>query len=129
MGQAAPLRERSYDVFFLVCFSAMLLLCVLSDLPTGLGIVDPDESVLAVWNAWYAGGGADALVLEAPYYMRPLALSSAFAWGTFYVFAIYAIARGRSWIRNWCFLYAGGLLANMFNFFYMQALGPEPPAS
>ncbi len=102
-----PLRERRWDIFFIVVFSLFACTSVLSDLvPTiGLKIAQHDASFLGRIN-WAYGHDTDPLFIHPPVWMRFVTGLSAFVYGPFYLLLVYCLAKGKNWIQVPAIMYA-----------------------
>lgn len=101
------LRQRPFDIVFLVFFSWALLTCIISDAVPTLGIVQAPDSpnIFAQWNYAYASVN-DPLFLNPPAWMRFVTGLSAFVYAPFYVVLVYALVRGLNWIQLPAVMYA-----------------------
>ena len=93
-------RQRPFDLVFIVFFSWAFLTCLISDAIPTLGIPETPDSpnILARWNYAYASVN-DPLFLHPPMWMRFVTGLSAFVYSIFYLFLVYALIRGRNWIQ------------------------------
>ena len=101
------LRQRPFDVVFVIFFSWAFLTCLISDAIPTLGIEQAADSpnILARWNYAYSSIN-DPLFMNPPVWMRIVTGLSAFVYAPFYVFLVYALIRGRNWIQLPAVIYA-----------------------
>ena len=102
-----PLSQRKADYFFIVIFTVFVFTSIVSDAITALAIpLSPDHPNFWVrGNFWYAHN-CDPLILTPPVWMQLAAGLSGFVYGPFYLFLVYALIRGKNWIRLPAVMYA-----------------------
>ena len=102
-----PLRQRPFDVFFIVAFSWFIVSSVISDaIPTlGIEMTEHSSNVLARWN-WAYAHDTDPLFLDPPVWMRFVTGLSAFVYGPFYVVLVLALVKGWNRIQLPAVMYA-----------------------
>lgn len=101
------LRQRPFDVVFVVFFCWAIVSCMISDAIPTLGIPQTAHTtnVLAHMNYVYSHVN-DPLFMNPPTWMRLVTGLSAFVYGPFYFFLVYALIRGRNWIQLPAVIYA-----------------------
>ena len=107
-----PLRQRPFDIVFLVIFSAFIVTCIISDSVEGLGLdqVADSPNILVQWNYWYASN-FDPLYQSHPLWLRFISGTSAFVYIVFYVLLIISIVRGWNGIQLPSVIYATMIIA------------------
>ena len=128
MSTALALRRRPIDAALAVFFTASVAYGFLFSLPEGLGVpVSPDSPwpPLRALHAWAVA--QEPAHLDPPPILIANCLLDGFVYAPFGVFLVYALVRGRRWIRLPAFLYAGSAVTNMFLYFTQTFLGPHPP--
>jgi hypothetical protein len=102
-----PLRQRPFDIGFLVIFSIFIVTCIISDSVEGLGLdqVADSPNILVQWNYWYASN-FDPLYQSHPLWLRFISGTSAFVYVIFYVLLIISIVRCWNWIQLPSVIYA-----------------------
>ncbi|MEI7661490.1 MAG: emopamil-binding family protein [Bacteroidota bacterium] len=102
-----PLSQRKGDYFFILIFTVFVFTSIVSDAITGLAIplspIHPNFWVRG--NYWYAHN-CDPLILTPPVWMQFVAGLSAFVYGPFYLLLVYALVKGKNWIRLPAVMYA-----------------------
>ena len=125
---AVPLRRRPVDLVLLAFFSFSMLYGFLFSLPEGLGVpvsADSPWPPLRALHEWAVT--QEPAHLDPPPLLIANCLLDGFVHAPFCAFLVYALVRGRSWIRIPAFLYAGSAVTNMFLYFTQTFLGPHPP--
>jgi hypothetical protein len=123
-----PLRRRPLDAALAAFFSISVLYGLLFSLPEGLGVpVSPDSPwpPLRALHGWAVA--QEPAHLDPPPILIANCLLDGLVHAPFLVFGVYALVRGRSWIRVPAFLYAGSAVTNMSLYFTQTFLGPHPP--
>jgi hypothetical protein len=107
-----PLRDRRWDIFFAVLFSAFAVTSVISDLlPTiGVNFSHPSADFFVQSNYWYAHD-ADPLFMHPPTWMRIVTGLSAFCYLPFYLVLVPCLITGRNWIQLFAVIYATMIVA------------------
>lgn len=124
------LRERPGDWFFVCAFSFFFLSSWLSDIVPGLGIpIVPDSPNPLVQGVWLYAKDADPFLIANPYNLRISTLISAFVFGSFYPFLVYAFVTGANWIRIPALMYVSAMVYGMINFLWAEFMGPTPPTA
>jgi len=125
---ATPIRRRPADLCFVAFFGVSVLYGFLISLPEALGVPVAPDSPWPPLRALY-----DWAVAEEPAHLDPpvsLLTSAAldgFVHAPFLSVLIYALIRGRSWIRIPALLFAGSSVTNMFYYFVQTFARPHPP--
>jgi hypothetical protein len=120
-------RERPLDLVIAVFFSFFALVSVSIDALTALD-VDLARSSWPTARAygWFARH-VDPLLLRPSVYVRTTSAVSAFVFGPFYCVAVYAIARGRAWIRLPAVAWAAVMLYSLVVWTSVELFGDTPP--
>jgi hypothetical protein len=120
VGQRAPLRRRPADLLFIVFFVINAgFITYIVDFEQ-LVIRDPAHFTYPAWPPaplvdlvhWY-GSHYDPLLMARPAFWRMTIWIDVIFFGPFYLFAIYAFIRGRSWIRIPALFWSGTMTANV----------------
>jgi EXPERA (EXPanded EBP superfamily) len=100
------IRERRFDLLFIIFFSWAFISSMISDAIPTLGIVESPTShnILSRINYQYASVN-DPLFLHPPIWMRFVTGLSAFVYGPFYLLLVYALIKGKNWIQLWAVIY------------------------
>ena len=101
------LRQRPFDIVFIVFFSWAFVSCVISDAIPTLGIAQTAETtnILAQWNYAYASVN-DPLFMNPPVWMRIVTGLSAFVYAPFYLVLVWCLRKGYNWIQFPSVIYA-----------------------
>ena len=128
-----PLRKRPYDLVFLVflVINATFVTYIV-DLEQ-LVIADTDNFSYPVWPPpplvdlvhWY-GNTYDPLLMARPPFWRMTIWIDVIFFGPFYLAAIYAFIRGRSWIRIPALVWSGTMMANVLIILMDEVYGVTP---
>lgn len=128
-----PLRERKVDLMFVIFFVAnVAFVTYIIDLEA-LVIADPGDFEYPIWPPpplvdlihWY-GNTFDPLLMARPPFWRMTMWIDVIFFGPFYLFAIYAFARGRDWIRVPALVWAGTMMANVLIILMEEKYGVTP---
>jgi hypothetical protein len=74
---------------------------------------------------WWAGSFDPVVWNRAPWYRATIWID-ALGFGPFYLFAIYAFVKGRSWIRIPCYVWAGMMFAIVTIILFEELAGTTP---
>jgi len=131
--RTVPLRERRFDLVFLVFFviNASFITYVV-DLEQ-LVIADPANFEYPLWPPpplvelvhWY-GSTYDPLLMARPAFWRMTIWIDVIFFGPFYLCAFYAFLRGRSWIRLPALVWSGTMMANVLIILMEERYGVTP---
>jgi len=128
-----PLRERKYDLVFLVFFVINAgFITYIVDLEQ-LVIPDPAHFTYPLWPPpplvdlvhWY-GNTYDPLLIARPPFWRMTIWIDVIFFGPFYLAGIYAFIRGRNWIRVPALVWSGTMLANVLIILMDERYGVTP---
>jgi hypothetical protein len=115
-----PLSKRPIDIAFIVFFVINLFfITYIVDLEQ-LVIADPEHFDYPVWPPaalvnlvhWY-GKNFDPVLMARPAWWRATIWIDSLFFGPFYIFAIYAYAKGKYWIRFGSIVWASVMLTNV----------------
>jgi hypothetical protein len=132
MRETIPLRERPVDIALLVFFVINLLfITYIVDLES-IVMADPYGTDYPIWPPkpavdvihWY-GDNFDPVLMARPVWWKATIWIDALFFGPFYLFAIYAYAKGREWIRNPSLIYASVLATNVVIIMSEEIWGPH----
>jgi len=130
---ATPLSKRPVDwaflAFWLINFGFITYMVDLEQIV----IADPAHFAYPVWPPafaidaihWWARSFDPVVWHRAPWYRATIWID-ALAFGPFYLFAIYAFVKGRSWIRLPSMVWAGMMIANVTIILFEELAGPTP---
>jgi len=115
-----PLKKRPVDIAVIIFFCINLfLITYMVDLEQ-LVIANPDHFQYPFWPPawmvdlvhWY-GRRFDPVLMARPAWWRATIWIDSLFFGPFYVFAIYAYAKGKNWIRFGSIIWASVMLTNV----------------
>ena len=125
-----PLSKRPVDIFLIIFFAFNLFfITYIVDLEQ-LVIANPEKFNYPVWPPaamvdlvhWY-GRTYDPVLMARPAWWRTTIWIDALFFGPFYAFAIYAYARGKSWIRFGSIVWASVMLTNVSIILFEEVMG------
>ena len=132
MRQTIPLRERRIDWLLLVFFAINLgFITYIVDLEQ-LVIADRSHFEYPIWPPrifvdlvhWWWDTFDPLLIARPPWWRATIWLDS-LLFGPFYAVAIWAIAKGREWIRVPAIFWSGVMFANVSIIMFEELLGPH----
>jgi hypothetical protein len=129
----APLRQRKFDWILLAFFAINLLLITYIIDIEQLIIADPHHFQYPIWPPapmvdavhWY-GNNFDPLLMARPPFWRMTIWLDVTLFGPFYAFAIYALIKGREWIRVPALVWSGIMFANVSIILFEEIYGATP---
>jgi hypothetical protein len=122
-----PLRERNRDWFFIVTFALFATTSFLIDTANMIGRPSPHSNNPMARMVYDSMSGIDPVLIANPRAVQiGVGCVSALVFGTFYLVLIYAIARGREWIRLPTFFFAGMIVMNLVVYLAVGILGDAP---
>ncbi len=125
-----PLNKRPIDIALIVFFCINLFfITYIVDLEH-LIIADANNFKYPAWPPaalvdlvhWY-GHNFDPVLIARPAWWRATIWIDAIFFGPFYVFAIYAYAKGKNWIRFASIVWASVMLTNVFIILFEEVNG------
>jgi hypothetical protein len=125
-----PLGERRLDFAFIVFFAINLgFITYIVDIEQ-LTVADPSHFSYPLWPPpplvdmvhWWGRSFDPALMAREPWWRATIWLD-VLGFGPFYVFAIYAFVKGRSFIRVPAFVWSGVMFANVTIILFEELLG------
>lgn len=123
------IRQRPFDLALVIALALMSLNSFIYSLPLSFNpyALSPD-SPFAPFRSMYNWGLTvePAMINPTPALVIRFILD-AFVYGPFQLLAIYAIIRGKNWIRIPAFIYVSSMLTNMTIHFYDAYMGPYAP--
>ncbi len=130
--EVVPPRERRKDVFFLAFFILNLTVVTYQVDIEQIVIHDPKHFAYPIWPLpfvidalhWYAKR-YDPLLVARPVWYQALVWVDQLFYGPFYAAAIVAFWKGREWIRNWSFIWAGVMLMMVTIILGEEIAGPH----
>ena len=120
MRRVVPLRERPLDWVLLGFFAVNLgFITYVVDLEQ-LVIADPYDFTYPVWPPpplvdlvhWW-GSNFDPVLMARPAWWKATIWIDALGFGPFYAAALYALTKGRDWIRTPALVWSGLMFANV----------------
>ncbi len=122
-----PLRERARDWFFVVMFSIFASTSFLSDTANTVGRPNPHSHNPMARFLYDHAAGIDPVLIANPRFVQvTVGFVSAILFGVFYLVLIYAIVRGREWIRLPAVFYAGMIVMGTGVYLGVDILGDAP---
>lgn len=129
-GRVLPLSRRPLDIILVAFFVFNLLFITYVIDFEQLVIPDASHFTYPLWPPrfavdvihWY-GQTFDPLLIARPVWWKVTVGLDAVFFGPFYLFAIYAFAKGRDWIRTPALLYATMLFTNVVIILFEEAFG------
>ena len=130
MGPALPLSRRPLDVALIAFFAVNLCFTTYVVSLEQVVVADPSRFAPPPWPParlvalvhWWERT-YDPLLLARPAWYRATVWLDVLVFGPFYAVAIYAFARGRSWIRLPCVAWAAMLPTVVFVILFDELLG------
>lgn len=132
MRRVIPLRRRPVDWVLVAFFTVNLtFITYIVDLEQ-LVIADPENFTYPLWPPaplvdlvhWW-GHSFDPVLMARPPWWKATIWIDAIGFGPFYAAALYAIVRGREWIRVPAFVWAGLMFANVTIIMFEELSGPH----
>lgn len=100
MNQNLPLKQRPFDIFFIVMFCLFFITSMISDAVPTLGVEMSATSTNWFSRANYGyANGCDPLFMNPPVWMQMVTGLSAFVYGPFYLILAYCIYKGYNRIQ------------------------------
>jgi hypothetical protein len=130
MPDPLPLSKRPLDVFFLAFFIVNLgFITYIVDVEQ-LVIADPSHFDYPLWPPralvdlvhWWGRTFDPPLMAREPWWRATIWIDALF-FGPFYAFAIYAYAKGRSWIRIPSIVWASVMMTNVIVILFEELAG------
>lgn len=125
-----PLRRRPLDMLLVVFYTVSVVYGLLFSLPEALGVAVAADSwwpPLRWLAGWATSEEAGHLQHPLPIYLASASAIDGLVHSPFLLVMLYAIVRGRNWIRLWALLFAGSSVTNMYYYFMHTFLGEHPP--
>ncbi len=126
-----PLRQRPFDIVFIVVFSLFIVTCIISDSVEGLGLdqVANSSNILVQWNYTYSSN-FDPLYQSHPIWLRFISGTSAFVYVIFYIFLVISLIKGWNRIQLPSVIYATMIIAlTGIPIFGVEFFGPAGQAT
>jgi hypothetical protein len=130
---APPLGKRPLDwvflAFWVINFGFITYMVDIEQIV----VADPARFTYPIWPPrfaidaihWWSRSFDPVVWHRAPWYRATIWIDS-LVFGPFYVFAIYAFARGRNWIRTPAMVWAGMMIAIVTIILFEELAGPTP---
>lgn len=122
-----PLRKRPFDMLLCAAFGGFAASTFTVDVWAVTGRIHGDDALARALRGYTST--ADPLFGKMPFYVWALMAISLFVFGPMDVLVVYALARGRSWIRLPGLMFAGAQMTAMTTYFLLEAYGDLPPLS
>lgn len=125
-----PLRERRYDLAFIVFFAVNLgFITYIVDIEQ-LVIADPNHFTYPVWPPrplvdlvhWWGRTFDPCLMAREPWWRATIWID-ALGFGPFYALALYAFIKGRDWIKLPSLLWGAVMMTNVTVILFEELLG------
>ena len=115
-----PLRDRPFDLVLVCCFALFAFTSLVMEpyFVFGLGFHRPGDPFAAGWR-FYAESW-DPIFLYPPLALRLICGIDLFVFGPFYLVAIWAFVRQRTWIRVPGLLYVSAMIYSMVVYFGIE---------
>ena len=122
---------KKIDVFLVLGFSLFILTSAFIDSVFALGISLRFDSsnFLAKWIYILYADQTDNLLIRMPLFLQIQTFISAFIFGPFYGFLVYAIIKRKNWIRIPSLLYASAMIYGMTIVFGVEFFGEDRPGN
>jgi hypothetical protein len=117
-----PLHRRPFDAFlvFWFCLFAISSLIYEQFIVFGVDLAATTDVFGRSWY-WYARS-FDPIFLDTPLWLRIMCGIDAYVFGPFYLVLIYALTRGRNWIRIPALLYGAAIVYSTAVYFGFEFL-------
>lgn len=122
-----PLSKRPFDALLCAAFGGFAGSTFTVDLWAVTGRLHGDDALARALHGYTST--ADPLFGKMPPQVWVLMAISLFVFGPMDVAVVYALARGREWIRVPGLLFAGAQTTAMLTYFGLEAYGDLPPIS
>jgi hypothetical protein len=122
-----PLRQRPFDALLCAAFGGFAGSTFTVDVWAVTGRIHGDDALARALRGYTSS--ADPLFGKMPPQVWVLMAISLFVFGPMDVAVVYALARGRRWIRVPGLLFAGAQMTAMVTYFGLEAYGDLPPLS
>lgn len=124
---STPLRQRPLDLVLAATYAGFVGSTFTVDLWAVTGWIHGDDPLALALRAYTER--FDPLFGLMPFYVWALMLISLVVFGPLDAAIVYALVRGRAWIRTPALVGSGMQIACMLCYFLFQATGPVPPLS
>lgn len=111
-----PLSQRRFDLALVVCFSVFAFTSLVMEMYIVFG-VDLRAATDPFGRAWLLYTRWDPLFLDTPIWLRIMCGIDGFVFGPFYLVLIWALVRGRAWIRIPALLYVSAIVYSTLVYF------------
>lgn len=117
-----PLRQRPFDCFLLCWFCAFAVSSLVYEqfIVFGVDLASTTDIFGRSWY-WYARS-FDPIFLDTPIWLRIMCGIDAYVFGPFYLILVYALVRGRNWIRVPALLYGAAIVYSTAVYFGYEFL-------
>ena len=122
-----PLRERPVDAVFALAYAGFVGSTFTVDLWAVTGWIHGDGPLAEALRGYTSQ--FDPLFGEMPFYVLALMWISLVCFGPLDVAVVWALLRGRAWIRGPALVGSGMQITCMVCYFLFEAWGPLPPGS
>jgi hypothetical protein len=130
--ETIPFRKRPFDWLLLGFFAInFFFITYIVDIEQ-LTIADPDHFTYPIWPPaifvdlvhWWGRNFDPCLMAREPWWRATIWID-AVLFGPFYAAAMYALVKGKEWIRVPAFVWAGLMFANVTIIMFEELLGPH----
>ena len=126
--EVIPLRERPFDRLFIIFFSFFVCSSFFTSSLRALNVpLTPDSKNFVLRGLYWYGLKIDPLYIFNPPWFQIVSFIDAFIYGPFYLLLIYALVKGKNWIRLPALLYVSAIASSTTIAFGTEYLGDSPP--
>lgn len=125
-----PLLRRPLDILLIAFYAISATYGLLFSLPEALGVpvsADSPWPPLRMLYDWSIAEEPTQLLQPLPVFLRSATIMDGFIHSPFLLVLIYALVKGKNWIRPWAILFAGSSVTNMHYYFMHTLLSDTPP--
>lgn len=128
LKKVIPLRQRPLDCLFIICFSFFVCSSVFVSPFNALNIpLTPDSNNFIVRDLYWYASTIDPLYMVNPLCRQIQDFIDTFIFGPFYFLLIYALIKGKNWIRIPTIIYVSAITYSLILYFGVEFLGDQPP--
>jgi hypothetical protein len=120
--------QRYFDYFLIICFSCFAGTSFFTSSLLALNVpLTPESKFFLVGALYWYGTNIDPAVIENPPYLQIQSFIDAFIFGPFYLLLIYALIKGKNWIRLPAIIYVSAITYSMILYLWIEIMGNNPP--
>jgi len=126
--EGVSLRERPFDWLFIIFFSFFAWISFFTSPLRVLNVpLTPDGKNFLLQGLYWYGSKVDPLYIFNPSWYQTVCFIDGFIYGPFYLFLIYALVKGKNWIRLPALLYVSAITCSTSIAFGTEYFGDSPP--